>query len=123
MVHQKFLIILYELFVIYIENMWITQISDKINPLVNNILRVFKNINLKIYKELNDNNTTFIAVCNYDYNPIDLHRYQQYKLLFDYSKDYPDIERDTRSEQNTCDKDYKKYIEEYINMYNQANSE
>ncbi|GAB69788.1 hypothetical protein PCYB_005370, partial [Plasmodium cynomolgi strain B] len=95
-------------------------LGDKIYPLVKNE-RVFKNIILKIYTEL-DNNTTYMTVCPKHYL-IDLNRYEEYKLLFYYSKDYRDIELETAHPDTTCDKDYKQYIEKYVTIYKKAHSE
>ncbi|GAB69945.1 hypothetical protein PCYB_006940, partial [Plasmodium cynomolgi strain B] len=97
-------------------------LGDKINSLKYD-KRIFKQIIRMIYGELN-NNTEMIVVCSYhDYNIYDLDKYETHKLLFNYSKDFQNIENDTRDNQRPCDEYYYKFIEKYISIYKQAHSE
>ncbi|GAB70042.1 CYIR protein, partial [Plasmodium cynomolgi strain B] len=98
-------------------------LGDKIDPLIlktNKFSRIIKNT---IYKQLNDNNPKGFTVCPDSYYLYNLHRFNEYKLLFDYSKDYHNIQLATVNGNATCDIDYKKYIEKYTNIYKKAHSE
>ncbi|GAB69702.1 CYIR protein [Plasmodium cynomolgi strain B] len=61
-----------------------------------------------------------MVVCDGNYSPIDQDEFNKSKVLFYYSKDYQDIQRDAAHGEPTCDKDYKEYVENYISMYNKA---
>ncbi|KMZ87886.1 hypothetical protein PVBG_06113 [Plasmodium vivax Brazil I] len=96
-------------------------LGDKIYPKVQNQTVFSKIINM-IYNELYMSSEYFI-ICDHINTKIDLDRFNKNKVLFDYSKDNKKIEIDTVYGNTTCDKDYKEYITEYINMYKKAYSD
>ncbi|KMZ88837.1 hypothetical protein PVBG_05633 [Plasmodium vivax Brazil I] len=81
--------------------------------------RVFSNIIQMIYTELYSNPEN-LTVCRHVHTPLNKDRFNKNKVLFDYSKDYHNIEMATPHGQTTCDKKYKEYMKTYISMYNQA---
>ncbi|KMZ94976.1 hypothetical protein PVMG_05645 [Plasmodium vivax Mauritania I] len=97
-------------------------LGDKIYPLVKN-KTIFSNIIRVIYEELYTNIPELFTVCKLVHSPIDQVRFNHNKILFDYSKDYKNIEMDTSNAKNTCDKDYKDYINKYISVYKEAYSD
>ncbi|KMZ77408.1 hypothetical protein PVIIG_05630 [Plasmodium vivax India VII] len=96
-------------------------LGDKIYPLVKDESVFTKIINM-IYSELYSSSENFI-VCRNVHSPINLDKFKKNKVLFDYSKDYEKIDLDTVHGNTTCEKDYKVYIQNYINMYNKAYSD
>ncbi|SCA60794.1 VIR protein [Plasmodium vivax] len=81
---------------------------------------VFSYIIKMIYTELYSNIRDDFIVCKNVYTPIDQDRFNKNKVLFDYSKDYHNIEIATPHGETTCDKDYRQYMENYISTYKQA---
>ncbi|VVA00400.1 PIR protein [Plasmodium vivax] len=75
---------------------------------------VFSYIIKMIYTELYSNIRDDFIVCKNVYTPIDQDRFNKNKVLFDYSKDYHNIEIATPHGETTCDKDYRQYMENYI---------
>ncbi|KMZ76881.1 hypothetical protein PVIIG_05691 [Plasmodium vivax India VII] len=103
------------------------RMSDKILKALCDIIypkvksqAVFSTIINMIYSELYSNIAENFIVCKNVYTPIDEDRFNKNKLLFDYSKDYHNIEIDTSHGKTTCDKTYKEYITKYIDIYNDA---
>ncbi|SCA60239.1 VIR protein [Plasmodium vivax] len=68
--------------------------------------------------------TDFRNTCNPLFKDIDIDKdaFNTYKMLHDYSNDYGNIKTDTSHGYTTCDKDYKEFIEKYINIYNVVHS-
>ncbi|GAB70029.1 hypothetical protein PCYB_007780 [Plasmodium cynomolgi strain B] len=95
-------------------------LGDKIYSLVNDRKEFLRIINT-IYEELNENNPKEFNVCDDYISLIDKDTFNKNKLLFDYSKDYEKIELDTVYP-NTCNEDYKNYIDKYISAYNEEYS-
>ncbi|GAB70010.1 CYIR protein, partial [Plasmodium cynomolgi strain B] len=98
-------------------------LSNMIYPLVQKNTTMLSKIIKNIYENLNDYNPQGFTVCSDTYYLYDLNRFNEYKLLFDYSKDYRNIEQDTAYDQTPCDEYYNNYINEYIGMYKKAHSE
>ncbi|KMZ83364.1 hypothetical protein PVBG_06209 [Plasmodium vivax Brazil I] len=90
-------------------------LGDKIYSRVHD-KKIFSVIIKMIYGEFYS--TDFRNTCNPLYDDIDKDTFNAYKLLHDYSNDYGNIEIDTSHGYTTCDKDYKEFIEKYINTYN-----
>ncbi|KMZ83419.1 hypothetical protein PVBG_06105 [Plasmodium vivax Brazil I] len=83
---------------------------------------VFSYIINMIFQELNTYNTQNIRICKHVNPSIHSDYFNINKLLFDYSRDYENIRIDTAPGNTTCDSEYKKYLEEYIRIYNDAYS-
>ncbi|SCA82182.1 VIR protein [Plasmodium vivax] len=68
--------------------------------------------------------TDFRNTCNPLFKDIDIDKdtFNTYKMLHDYSKDYGNIKTDTSHGYTTCDKNYKEFVEKYINTYNDVYS-
>ncbi|CAI7719856.1 Plasmodium vivax Vir protein, putative [Plasmodium vivax] len=96
-------------------------LGDKIYPKVKN-QTVFSRIINMIFQELNTSHTENIMICKYPNSSIELDTFIQNKLLFDYSKDYKNIEMVTAPGTTTCDKVYKDYIKKYKDIYIDAYS-
>ncbi|KMZ88783.1 hypothetical protein PVBG_06219 [Plasmodium vivax Brazil I] len=94
-------------------------LGDKIYPLVNDEV-VFSRIINMIYGELYSNIAEDFIICNPLNTHINRDIFFKNKMLFDYSKDYKNIDLDTLHGQTTCNKDYKDYMEKYISMYKGA---
>ncbi|KMZ87877.1 hypothetical protein PVBG_05814 [Plasmodium vivax Brazil I] len=73
-----------------------------------------------IYGELYSNIAEDFIICNPLNTHINRDIFFKNKMLFDYSKDYKNIDLDTLHGQTTCNKDYKDYMEKYISMYKGA---
>ncbi|GAB69897.1 CYIR protein, partial [Plasmodium cynomolgi strain B] len=97
-------------------------LGDKIYPKVNN-KAVFSRIINMIYEELYRSIPEYFIVCPFVYAPIDKVIFNKNKLLFDYSKDYVNIELDTAHDLTTCDEKYYNYINQYISTYKEAYSD
>ncbi|VUZ99638.1 PIR protein [Plasmodium vivax] len=97
-------------------------LGDKIYPLVHDKNK-FSYIIKMIYGELYRSIADHFIVCNHVYSSINRDSFKNNKVLFDYSKDYQNIQIDTPHAKTTCDNDYKEYLEKYINMYNEAYSD
>ncbi|KMZ76897.1 hypothetical protein PVIIG_05825, partial [Plasmodium vivax India VII] len=80
----------------------------------------FKSIIRILYDELN--NTDYFTICQPVKHWIDKNNFDKNKVLFDYSKDYGNIEIDVAHGDTTCNQNYKGYIEKYIEIYNDAYS-
>ncbi|CAI7724021.1 PIR protein [Plasmodium vivax] len=97
-------------------------LGDKICPLVHD-KNTFSYIIKMIYGELYGSIAEHFLVCNHVYSSINQDNFKYNKVLFDYSKDYQNIQIDTPHAETTCDKDYKEYMEKYISMYKEAYSD
>ncbi|SCA82003.1 Plasmodium vivax Vir protein, putative [Plasmodium vivax] len=80
----------------------------------------FKRIIRILYQELNK--TDYFTICQPVKHWIDKNNFDKNKVLFDYSKDYGNIEIDVAHGDTTCNQNYKGYIEKYIEIYNDAYS-
>ncbi|KMZ96034.1 hypothetical protein PVNG_06353 [Plasmodium vivax North Korean] len=94
-------------------------LGHKIYPLVHD-KTTFSNIIKMIYSELYTSITENFIVCKLVQSPIDKDRFNNNKVLFDYSKDYHNIEIATAHGKTTCDRIYKNYIKKYIDIYKDA---
>ncbi|SCA60405.1 Plasmodium vivax Vir protein, putative [Plasmodium vivax] len=92
-------------------------VGDKIYTFVND-KAVFSKIIKAFYHEL------YVpvkgAICPYPNDSIDQDTFHKNKLLFDYSKNYEHINLITISGDTRCDEGYIKYINKYIETYNDA---
>ncbi|KMZ96083.1 hypothetical protein PVNG_05992 [Plasmodium vivax North Korean] len=61
-------------------------------------------------------------VCQPIYKEIHEETFNRYKLLFDYSQDHQNIKLSTSNAYTTCNQEYKKFIQNYINTYRDAYS-
>ncbi|SCA81750.1 VIR protein [Plasmodium vivax] len=95
-------------------------LGDKIYHKVNKT--VFSKFINMIYNELYSSSDSFI-ICNTIKTNINKDTFNKNKVLFDYSKDYKNIDLDTVYGDITCDNVYKEYITKYINMYKEAYSD
>ncbi|KMZ94962.1 hypothetical protein PVMG_05631 [Plasmodium vivax Mauritania I] len=95
-------------------------LGNKIYPFVRNKILFSKIIDM-IYGELYSK-ITDIIVCKPNNPSIDQERFNDNKVLFDYSKDYQYIEIVTAPGTTTCDRIYKDYIEKYKDIYRDAYS-
>ncbi|KMZ87233.1 hypothetical protein PVBG_04018 [Plasmodium vivax Brazil I] len=95
-------------------------LGDKIYHKVNKT--VFSKIINVIFQELYKNNAEDIIICKANNHSIDQERFNDNKVLFDYSKDYQYIEMVTAHGGTTCDSIYKNYIKKYIDIYIDAYS-
>ncbi|VVA00107.1 PIR protein [Plasmodium vivax] len=96
-------------------------LGEKIYPLVLDN-KIFSNIINMIYNELYMSSENFI-ICNLPDSKINQDIFNKNKVLFDYSKDYVNIDLDTLHGKTTCDYVYKEYIRKYIKMYKEAYSD
>ncbi|KNA01629.1 hypothetical protein PVNG_05789 [Plasmodium vivax North Korean] len=81
---------------------------------------LFRKIIRMIYGELNSSG--MYSICNYLYEKIDENTFNTYKLLFDYSKDYVNVNLSTLHGYTTCNEEYKKSIQNYISTYKDVHS-
>ncbi|SCA60241.1 VIR protein [Plasmodium vivax] len=80
----------------------------------------FKRIIRILYQELNK--TDYFTICQPVKHWIDKNNFDKNKVLFDYSKNYGNIEIDVARCDTTCNQNYKGYIEKYIEIYEDAYS-
>ncbi|CAI7719843.1 Plasmodium vivax Vir protein, putative [Plasmodium vivax] len=81
---------------------------------------VFSRIMDMIFAELNINNAQDFIICKTNNSFIDQKRFNDNKVLFDYSKDYGNIQLHTAHGETTCDKVYLNYIKKYMDTYGKA---
>ncbi|CAI7721710.1 PIR protein [Plasmodium vivax] len=80
----------------------------------------FKSIIRILYDELN--NTEYNTICQRVKRTMNKNYFDKNKVLFDYSKDYGNIDMDVAHGDTTCNHNYKGYIEKYIKIYKDAYS-
>ncbi|KNA01606.1 hypothetical protein PVNG_05971 [Plasmodium vivax North Korean] len=94
-------------------------IGDKIYSKLSSTSQ-FRSIIRILYEELNK--TELYTICEPVKSSIDKNKFDKNKVLFDYSKDYGNVEIDVAHGDTTCNNNYKRYIEKYIEIYNDAYS-
>ncbi|CAI7721743.1 PIR protein [Plasmodium vivax] len=94
-------------------------LGDKIYTLVHDKV-VFSRIIKLIFQELNYSFS--YDICKWLYEKIDKNTFNTYKLLFDYSKDYVNVNLSNLHGYTTCNEEYKKSIQNYISTYKDVHS-
>ncbi|SCA59708.1 VIR protein [Plasmodium vivax] len=92
-------------------------IGDKVYSIIGDKSR-FERIMNAFYDEFNNTNSG--TICKRHNTSIDKDTFNKNKMLFDYSKNYKQINLNTVYGRTTCEEGYKNFIKQYIDKYNDA---
>ncbi|KMZ95055.1 hypothetical protein PVMG_05582 [Plasmodium vivax Mauritania I] len=90
-----------------------------LDKMKNNI--VFVDVIIDLFNILKDDNMRKICILPHTY--MDVNHFKKIKFFFDYSEDYNSYKQQLIGHNNSCNSEYKTYLDNYVKSYNNVKDE